>query len=62
MGLGGRGRREGRGQRRDDADGLRQDARPLLAARQGSGLGDARLVALLGPGSLVGREGLGGMA
>lgn len=61
MGLGVRGRREGRGQRRVDADGLRQAARRLLTARQGSGRGDARLVALLGPGRLGG-EGLGGMA
>lgn len=43
---------------RDDAGGLRQDAGPLLAARQGPGHGDARLVALLGPGRLGGREGL----
>lgn len=54
----GTGRREGRGQRRDDAGGLGRDAGPLLAARQGSGRGDARLVALLGAGRLGGRQGL----
>lgn len=54
----GTGRREGGGQRRDDPGGLGRDAGPLLAARQGSGRGDAHLVALLGPGQLGGREGL----
>lgn len=50
-------RREGRGQCREDPGGLGRDAGPLLAARQGSGRGDAHPVALLGAGRLGGREG-----
>lgn len=55
----GTGRREGGGPRRDDPGGLGRNAGPLLAARQGSGRGDARLSRSWALGGLVGGKASG---